>query len=67
MFAGDRLLDAQGRSYEFVEHSNSELVIAAEGGRPIRFKPDKLGCYVIQVNRTDRGLAKERLRDYWEE
>ena len=21
----------------------------------------------IHVNRTDRGLAKERLRDYWEE
>ncbi len=66
MFAGDRLLDAQGRSYAFVEHSGGELVVSAEDGRPIRFKPDELGCYVIHVNRTVRGLAKERLCDYWE-
>ena len=66
MFAGDRLLDAQGRSYAFVEHSIVELVVTAEDGRPTRFKPERLGCYVIHVNRTDRRLAKERLRDYWE-
>ena len=64
---GDRLLDAQGRSYAFVELSGGELVVAAEDGRSIRVKPEQLGCYVIHVNRTDRGLAKERLRDYWEE
>ena len=29
VFAGDRLLDAQGRSYAFVEHSGGELVVAA--------------------------------------
>ena len=67
LFAGDRLFDAQGRSYAFVEHSSGELVVTAEDRRPIRFKPDELGCYVIHVNRTDRGLAKERLRDYWED
>ena len=61
----DRLPDAQGRSYAFVEHSSGELVVAAEDGRSIRFKPEQLGCYVINVNRTERGLAKERLRDYW--
>jgi hypothetical protein len=66
VFAGDRLLDAQGRSYAFVEHSSGELVVTAEDGRPIRFKPDDLGCYVIHVTRTDRGLAKERLRSFWE-
>ena len=66
VFAGDRLLDAQGRSYAFVEHSSGELVVTAEDGRPTRFKPERLGCYVIHVNRTYRGLAKERLRDYWE-
>ena len=65
VFAGDRLLDAQGRSYAFVEHSSGELVVTAEDGRPTRFKPERLGCYVIHVNRADRGLAKERLRDYW--
>ena len=66
VFAGDRLLDAQGRSYAFVEHYSGELVVTAEDGRPIRFKPDDLGCYVIHVTRTDRGLAKERLRSFWE-
>ena len=66
VFAGDRLLDAQGRPYAFLEHLSGELVVAAGDGHPIRFKPDELGCYVIHANRTDRGLAKERLRDYWE-
>jgi len=65
VFVGDRVLDAQGRSYAFVEHSSGELVVAAEDGRPTCFKPEALGCYVIHVNRTDRGLAKERLLDYW--
>ena len=67
VFVGDRLFDAQRRSYAFLEHSGGELVVAAEDGCPIRFKPDELGCYVIHVNRTELGLAKERLRDYWEE
>ena len=67
VFAGDKLLDAQGRPYAFLEHLSGELVVAAEDGRSIRFKPDELGCYVIHVNRTELGLAKERLRDYWEE
>jgi len=67
VLVGDRLFDAQGRSYAFVEQSGSELVVTAGDGRSIRFKPEQLGCYVIYVNRTERGLAKERLRDYWEE
>ena len=62
----DRLFDAQGRSYGFLVHSGGELVVAAKDERPTRFKPADLGCYVVHVNRTDRGLAKERLRDYWE-
>ena len=66
VFAGDRLLDAQGRPYAFLEHLSGELVAAGDG-HPIRFKPDELGCSVIHVNRTELGLAKERLRDYWEE
>ena len=66
VFDGDKLFDAQGRSYAFVEHSGGELVVAVEDERPTRFKPADLGCYVVHANRTDRGLAKERLRDYWE-
>ncbi|MDC1511762.1 hypothetical protein N8575_07445 [Gammaproteobacteria bacterium] len=61
----DRLFDAQGRSYGFLVHSGGELVVAAEDGRPTRFKPEALGCYVVHANRTDRGLVKQRLRDYW--
>ena len=67
VFAGDRLFDAQGRSYAFVEHSSGELVVTAEDGVLSGLSPNELGCYVIHVNRTDRGLAKERLRDYWED
>ena len=67
LVAGDRLFDAQGRSYAFVEHSGGELVVAAEDGRSALFKLEQLGCYVIHVNRTDRGLAKDRLRSFWEE
>ena len=63
MHAGERLFDAQGCSYAFVGHSGGELVV----GRSIRFKPEQLGCYVIYVNRAERALAKERLRDNWEE
>ena len=66
VFADDRVFDAQGRSYAFVEYSGGELVVAVEDERPTRFKPADLGCYVIHVNRTERGLVKERLRDYWE-
>ena len=64
---GDKLLVAQGRSYAFVEYSDGELVVTAEDERPTRFEPDELGCYVIHVNRTDRGLAKDRLRSFWED
>ena len=32
VFASDRLFDAQGRSYAFVEHSGGELVVTAEDG-----------------------------------
>ena len=63
---GDRLFDAQRCSHAFVEHSSGELVVAAEDGHPTRFKPNELGCYVIHVNRTELGLAKERLRSFWE-
>ena len=61
------MFDAQGRFRAFVEHSSGELVVTAGDGHPFRFEPEELGCYVVHVNRTERGLAKERLRDYWEE
>ena len=66
MFIEDRVFSSKGRFYAFLEHSSDELVVTAEDERPIRFKPDELGCYVIHVNRADRALAKERLRSFWE-
>jgi hypothetical protein len=41
VFVGDRVLDAQGRSYAFVEHSSGELVVAAEDGRRAGIKPQE--------------------------
>ena len=67
VLVGDRLFDAQGLSYAFVEHSNGDLVVALEDGRPTQFKPKQIGCYAIHINGTERGLAKKRLRDYWED
>ena len=32
-------------------------MVKSEDGCTAQFKPDELGCYVIRVNRTDRGLA----------
>ena len=66
VFAGDKVFDAQGRSYAFVEHSSGEVVVKSKDSRPTLFKPDELGCYVTYVTRTERGLAKERLRSFWE-
>ena len=66
VFAGDRVFDAQRRSHAFVEHSSGELVVAAEDGSSIRVKPEQLGCYLVHVNRTERGLVKERLLSFWE-
>ena len=58
VFVGDAVFDARGRPYAFLEHLSGELVVAAEDGRSIRFKPERLDCYVIHVNRTELGLAK---------
>ena len=41
VFAGDRLFDAQGRPYAFVEHSGGELVVTAEEGRRAGIKPQE--------------------------
>ena len=66
VFVGDGLLDAQRHSYGLIERSGGELVVTAEDSYPVRLKPEQLGCYLVHVTRADRGLAKERLRDYWE-
>ena len=37
---------------------------AVSDGRTARLKPEELRCYIMNVNRTDRGRAKELLRSF---
>ena len=67
VLAGERLFDARQRSYTFVEQNSGELVVKAADGRLARFKPAKLGCYAIHLDRTKLGLAKEKLKSFWVE
>jgi len=57
VFTGDKLFDTQELSYAFLEHLIGELVVAAEDGRSIRFKPERLDCYVIGVVLAFLGLV----------
>ena len=66
VLVGDGVFGAQGRSNSFVEHSGGELVVKSDDERPTRFKPADLGCYVVHLSRTERGLAKEQLQSFWE-
>jgi hypothetical protein len=65
--AGDTLFDVKGLPVEFVEYKNGDLVVLDSDGHRIRFKPEELACYTLNANRTDRGLAKERLRSFWDD
>ena len=44
----------------------SSLQVTPDGNK-IRNSPAELGCYLVSKNRTDRGLAKDRLRSFWED
>ena len=65
--AGDKLINSQGEHCEFVEHADGQLVAVSLDGKKIRNSPAELGCYLLSKNRTDRGLAKDRLRSFWED
>jgi len=67
VIAGDMLFGAKGEPVEFVEYKNGDLVVLDSDGHRIRFKPEELACYNLNTNRTDRGLAKERLRSFWDD
>ncbi|MDB4155901.1 hypothetical protein N9790_05685 [Gammaproteobacteria bacterium] len=41
VFVGDRVLDAQGRSYAFVEHSDGGMLVTPDGGRRAGIKPQE--------------------------
>ena len=65
--AGDRLSSSNGKHCEFVGHANSQLVAVSPDGKKVRNSPAELGCYLLSKDRTDRGLAKDRLRSFWED
>ena len=65
--AGDKLINSQGEHCEFVEHADDQLVAVSLDGKKIRNSPAELGCYLLSKNRTDRGLARDRLRSFWED
>jgi hypothetical protein len=62
---GGKLINSQGEHCEFVEHANGQLVAVSLDGKKIRNSPAELGCYLLSKGRTDRGLAKDRLRSFW--
>ena len=65
--AGDKLINSQGEHCEFVEHADGQLVAVSLDGKKIRNSPAELGCYLLSKDRTDRELAKDRLRSFWED
>ena len=65
--AGDKLINSQGEHCEFVEHANGQLVAVSPDGKKVKSSPVEFGCYLLSKNRTDRGLAKDRLCSFWED
>ena len=64
---GDRLFDSKGEPFEFVEVSGEQVTIVGGTHKTMRKPPAELGCYLIAQNRTNKGIAKERLRSFWED
>ena len=63
--AGDKLINSQGEHCKFVEHTNGQLVAVSLIGKKIRNSPAELDFYLLGKDRTDRGLAKDRLSSFW--
>ena len=63
---GDTLFNSQGEAFEFVDFEGSQLTAISSANVTVRKATADLGCYVLHKNRTEVGLAKERLRSYWE-
>jgi hypothetical protein len=65
--AGDKLINSQGEHCEFVEHADGQLVAVSPDGEIVKSSPVEFGCYLLNKDRTDRSLAKDRLRSFWED
>ena len=63
---GDRLINSQGEAYEFVDFEGNQLTAISSANVTVRKAPAEFGCYVLHKNRTEVGLAKERLSSYWD-
>ena len=63
---GDKLFNGKGEAFEFVNFEGSQLTAISSANVTVRKAPADLGCYVLHKNRTEVGIAKERLRSYWE-
>jgi len=63
---GDKLFNSQGEAFEFVDFEGSQLTAISSANVTVRKAPADLGCYVLYKDRTEVGIAKERLRSYWD-
>jgi hypothetical protein len=63
---GDRLFNNQGEAFAFVDFEGGLLTAISSANLTVRKAPADLGCYVLHKNRTEAGIAKVRLRSYWE-
>ena len=64
---GDQLFDSAGEPYEFVEVLGEQVTVVGGTHKTMRKPPAELGCYLLDQNRTNKGIAKERLRSFWED
>ena len=63
---GDKLFSNQGEAFTFVDFEGGLLKATSSANLTVRKAPAYFGCYVLHKNRTEAGIAKERLRSYWE-
>lgn len=63
---GDKLFNNRGEAFAFVDFEGGLLTAISSANLTVRKAPADFGCYVLHKNRTEAGIAKERLRSYWE-
>ena len=63
---GEKLFNSHGEAFAFVDFEGGLLTAISSSNLTVRKAPADFGCYVLHKNRTEVGIAKERLRSYWE-
>ncbi len=64
---GDQLFDSKGEAFKFKEFSGGQLTTVSSTNETISKTAAELGCYLLDKNRTETGLNKDRLRSFWED